>query len=42
MVDIEKRIEEFIDRVRISQMGAKEEKFYYHGNSSTGSYYSVF
>ena len=28
MVELEERIERFIDRVRISQMGAKEEKFY--------------
>ena len=28
MVELEERIERFIDRVRISQMGAKEEMFY--------------
>ena len=28
MVELEERIEQFINRVRISQMGAKEEKFY--------------
>ena len=28
MVELGERIEQFIDRVRISQMGAKEEKFY--------------